>query len=94
MTTRRSLPKGVEKYSQSPVFKAGQVPERLQKSHTTKEGVYGRLVVSAGEVEFFLTGQTAPLAVIKPGDAFIILPREEHFVRVSEDAEFCVEFCK
>ena len=94
MSAKRSLPEGVEKYAESPLFTAGKVPESLQKSHSTKEGTYARLVVTAGEVQYFKVGEKTPLSTIKTGDAFIILPAEEHFVKVTDDAEFFLEFCR
>ncbi len=94
MTVKRSLPDGVKKYAESPLFTAGKVPESLQKSHSTKTGTYARLIVTAGEVQYFLVGEKTPVSIIKPNDVFIILPEEEHFVQVSDDAEFFLEFCR
>lgn len=94
MSQLRELPKGVEPYAQSPLFKAGEVPESLQKSHRTKKGTYARLVVKAGTVTYYVTGQDLPVASIGVGDDFIILPDEEHFVKVTDDAEFFLEFCR
>ncbi len=94
MPAKRSLPEGVKKYAESPLFVAGKVPESLQKSHSTKEGTYARLVVTAGEVQYFVVGQNDPLATIRVGDTFVILPAEEHFVQVTDDAEFFLEFCR
>lgn len=94
MPATRSLPDGVEKYAESPLFAAGKVPDSLQKSHSTKEGTYARLVVTAGQVQYFLVGQSEPVATISADDTFIILPAEEHFVQVTDDAEFYLEFCR
>ncbi|WP_299153750.1 DUF1971 domain-containing protein [uncultured Tateyamaria sp.] len=94
MPAIRSLPDGVEKYAESPLFAAGKVPESLQKSHSTKEGTYARLIVTAGQVQYFLVGESTPVATLDVGDTFIILPAEEHFVQVTDDAEFYLEFCR
>ncbi len=94
MSVKRSLPAGIEKYAESPLFTAGKVPESLQKLHSTKVGTYARLIVTAGEVQYFLVGEKTPVTTIKVGDEFIILPAEEHYVQVTDDAEFFLEFCR
>ncbi len=94
MSVNRSLPEGVEKYGQSPHFTAGKVPESLKQAHSTKDGTYARLVVTAGEVQYFLVGEKTPVSTITAGDKFVILPTEEHFIQVTDDAEFFLEFCR
>ena len=94
MNETRALPDGVEKYAESPLFSAETVPASLQRAHRTKDGTYGRLKVIEGAVSYYLTDQDAPLATIRAGSDFVILPTEEHFVRVSDDVRFLVEFCR
>jgi len=94
MQDNRTLPAGIEKYAQSPVFSSESVPDSLLASHSTKGGTYGRIVVTKGAVAYFLKGSDEPLAQIHAGETFVILPTEEHFVRLTSDAEFLVEFCR
>ena len=94
MTEDRRLPEGAAPYSKTATFTAQTVPQKLTNAHNTKPGVYGRLNVNRGEVSYYLDGQEAPLAVVSAGETFIILPQEWHFVQLSDDAEFFVEFLK
>ena len=94
MTVSRALPDGVEPYGSSPVFTSKSVPKALLSAHTTKEGVWGRLNVLAGTVQYFLEGQTEPLAIVEKDKPWIINPAEVHFIKPSSDAEFHIEFCR
>lgn len=94
MRTIRELPDGVKPYASSPVFDFKSVPDKLLKAHMTKDGVWGRLNVMEGTVEYFLEGQTEPIANIERNKPWIIMPTELHYVRLSQDAKFQVEFCR
>jgi len=94
MTDDRKLPEGAAPYSRTAKFTADTVPDKLTHAHNTKPGVWGRLTVIQGAVRYFLEGEDEPLATVSAGETFIIRPEEWHYVRLSDDAEFFVEFCK
>ncbi|MCR9247216.1 MAG: DUF1971 domain-containing protein [bacterium] len=81
----------------SPRFDANTVPAMLLQDHSTATGVWGRLVVHAGTVEFFEVngsggdgdGSGSPVAA---GESLWIAPEHRHRVTPSADAEFEVEF--
>ena len=84
----------VSPYFRTATFTGESVPDKFTKAHSTKGSVWGRLNVLSREVGYHLKGQDAPLAVIAAGETFVILPEEWHYVRLSEDASFFVEFCR
>lgn len=90
----RVLPEDAEAYRQTKVFTSRTVPRGILAQHSTKAGTWGLIHVRAGEVQYFLEGETSPLATVCAGSSFVVLPEEVHFVRLSEDAEFSVEFHK
>ena len=90
----RNLPDGVEPYALSPVFTRDTIPNKLTRVHETKGGVYGRIQVSRGIVRYHLEDDNEPLAEIHEGENWVILPTERHFVVLSKDAEFHIEFCR
>ena len=94
MGTSRALPDDAESYRQTKVFTAQTVPRSLLAQHSTKAGTWGLIHVHAGRVEYFLEGEETPLATVPTGSSFVVLPQEVHFVRLSDDAEFSVEFHK
>lgn len=88
----RTLPDGLEQYAKTKQFTHETLPKSIAEEHNTKEGVWGHLRVLKGEVQYFLAGQDSPLATIQAPGSFVILPTELHYVKLSQDAEFFVEF--
>ena len=88
------LPEGLVNYSQTPVFTAQNVPEKLTSVHNTKAGLWGKLVVITGGVDYFIPSQSESPAHLQKGDIGIIEPGVDHYVRLSDDASFKVEFYK
>ncbi len=70
------------------------VPGKLLDVHDLKAGTWGRLNVKSGEIDYFLDGEDKPLAHLKTGDTFIILPEEKHYIDISDDAVFFIEFLR
>jgi len=94
MNTRHDLPEGVKPYASSAVFTSTSVPKNLLNAHATKDGVWGRLNILEGTVQYFLQGQSEPLAILHKNDSWIIFPTELHFIQPSKEAEFQIEFCR
>lgn len=88
----RALPEGLENYARTKEFTHDTLPKSIAEMHNTKEGVWGRLNVLRGEVQYFLSGDDSPLATIHGPGSFVILPTERHYVRMSKDAAIFVEF--
>ncbi|MEM7540049.1 MAG: DUF1971 domain-containing protein [Pseudomonadota bacterium] len=87
------LPDGLTRYKTTPAFTEETVPKGLLKDHQTAAGVWGKLVVSHGEIEFVVTeaGQERTL-VASPQRSIHILPAAKHHVRVTGPVTFAVEF--
>lgn len=86
------LPEGVEPYARSPSFTKSTVPQKLLAVHDLKVGAWGRLNVVAGTVTYFIVGQNEGRD-IEEGNVHIIPPQEQHYISLSQDAEFFIEFC-
>jgi tellurite resistance-related uncharacterized protein len=84
------LPPGVVEYRRTPTFTEHTVPAGLLKSHTTKAGVWGRIVVEEGALWLRVDGETLRLV---PGVVGIALPEQEHEVAPDGAVRFHVEFC-
>ncbi len=84
------FPKDAVKYSQSPVFTEETIPAALQRDHYTKEGVWGRIVVTSGALVYTRINQ--PAHTIHAGETAIIFPEELHHVAADGTVEFQVEF--
>ena len=92
MTEERFLPDDVAASGKTPLFTNESVPDKILTHHELQAGTWGLLTVEAGTVSFFRQGEDTPVAVISSKKPFVILPEEVHYVRLSEDARFFVEF--
>lgn len=86
-----NLPDSVAKYSQSRVFTETTTPANFQKHHTTRPGVWGRLVLESGSLTFVWATTDKPLN-LSAGDTVIIPPETPHRVTLSGPVAFLVEF--
>ncbi len=87
-------PAGLVKYSETPVFTDKTVPTKLTSEHNTKPGVWGRLVLLDGALDYIVPGMPEKSVSLTKGDHAIIEPQVIHFVTPHEGAAFRVEFYK
>jgi tellurite resistance-related uncharacterized protein len=64
----------------------------LLKSHTTKESVWGEIVVVAGRVLYVIESEEDASFVLRLGVTGTIAPLVPHHVEPEEDARFFVRF--
>ena len=88
----QSFPEWLQKYSETPVFTAETVPQKLTEDHDTKPGVWGKLVVLEGALDYVLSGPPMETQRLSAGHFGLIEPGVSHFVRPDRDAVFKVEF--
>jgi len=84
------FPAGLQKYSQSPMFTEATIPGALQKDHSTKASVWGKIVVSRGALIYIRDGQSPQ--TVQAGETATIFPEEKHHVTPSGEVTFQVEF--
>ena len=87
-----NLPDDVRKYSETPVYSEQTVPDKLTAEHDLKAGVWGKLCVIAGRLDYHVPGEPDLKRAIKTGEHVVIEPRQVHFVRPIGDVQFKVEF--
>jgi tellurite methyltransferase len=85
------MPNGVAPYKRTPTFSFETVPAGLTRDHATKEGVWGKIHVVAGRLEYNVPSQSVLLA-LSAGETAIVEPTILHKVTLSPEAEFFVEF--
>ncbi len=86
------IPDGFVKYSESPVFTQDTVPAKLQKDHDTKAGVWGKLIVSEGALDYVLAEFPNEMNRVAKGEHIIIEPTVLHHVKLAGDVKFQLEF--
>ena len=86
------MPPDVEKYGETAVFSEQTVPEKLLNNHNTKAGVWGRIVVLEGALDYIINGSPERTQRLTPGVFGAIAPQELHRVAPVGAVRFKVEF--
>lgn len=90
-----ALPDGLEPYRRTALFTEVTVPAGLLKDHTTKQGTWGVIHVSAGQLRYRITDpRREPSETLLSGNAApgIVEPTILHHVEPVGPVQFCVEF--
>jgi tellurite methyltransferase len=88
-----ALPAEARAYRRTATFDEATVPGALRRDHSTKPGVWGRIVVEQGELEYRL-GAPSRVFVLTPERFGVIAPTELHQVRPLGRVRFVVEFLR
>lgn len=88
------IPEAAAEYKRTAIFDATTVPTGLRKSHTTKAGVWGQIVVLEGRVLYVIENEEGASFVLRPGVAGAIAPEAPHHVEPYEGARFFVRFLR
>lgn len=91
---KQNLPQGLVKYAETPEFTEKTVPDKLTAEHDTKPGVWGKLIVKKGALDYIVPGPPLMRARIESGDFGVIAPQVKHRVKITEPVVFQVEFYK
>ena len=86
------VPDGLVKYFESEVFTEKTAPERLLTLHDTKPGVWARIVVLEGCLDYVVPGLPERNRRLETGDYGVIRPTEPHRVELLGKVSFKLEF--
>jgi tellurite resistance-related uncharacterized protein len=87
------LPPGTTHVRTTPWFNEDDVPAGLLEAHQIAAGVWGRLVVDRGRLQFRFEDEDEPATVtLGPGDAIVIPPVRLHHIELVGPVRFAVEF--
>lgn len=87
------IPADARVYRRTPEFTEATVPHGLQHQHSTKPGVWGRIVIVEGSLIYRVlpAGTTTTLSPTRPG---VVEPEVRHEVEVQGPVRFYVEFLR
>ena len=88
------LPESAKEYARTATFDTTTTPAALRKSHTTKDDVWGEIVVLEGRVLYVVENEADASFVLRPGVPGAIAPGAPHHVDPYEDARFYVRFLR
>lgn len=86
------LPEGLRKHGETRTFDETSVPAKLLDLHDTKPGVWGRLVVEDGALDYIVPGPPEVIERISAGGFGVIEPTVLHRVAPCGSVRFRVEF--
>ena len=78
-------------YKKTPVFTEATLPDGLRREHTTKPGVWARIVVTEGELRYVVDALERVFD-LAPGRDGVVAPEVPHRVEPRGAVRFFVEF--
>ncbi len=90
----KDLPGDVKTYKRTDTFTENTVPAGLLKSHNTKAGVWGKIVVLEGELRYRILEPQVEDVVLTVDRFGVVEPQVLHEVLPLGKVSFYVEFLK
>ncbi len=87
----KSLPDNVVAYKRTPEFDQNSVPTGLLNNHQTKEGVWGKIVVMSGKLQYTIQQPFEEIA-LDSNKYGVVEPTVLHQVKPMGPVRFYVEF--
>lgn len=87
-----SVPAGLVKFYESKVFTEKTVPRKLKTLHDTKPGIWARIVVLEGCLDYVVPDSPERSRRLETGDYGVIRPTEPHRVELPGEVRFKLEF--
>lgn len=89
---RSEIPLGYEPYRRTPDFDENSVPEALLRCHATKRGVWARIHITRGSIDYYVHAPFSRRKRLTPTSPGVVLPEVEHHIAPSGEVSFFVEF--
>lgn len=86
------MPAGLQLARTTEVFDRDSAPAGLLRAHRIAEGVWGRLVVHTGRLNFVFDDDPDHPFDVGAGDSVVIPPGRRHHVELGGPVTFVVEF--
>jgi tellurite resistance-related uncharacterized protein len=88
----KTLPKNVTAYKKTPDFDELSIPKGLLNAHQTKEGVWGKIVILEGQLQYTINGPTIEVVLLTEDSYGVVEPEIFHDVKPLGKVRFYVEF--
>ena len=88
----KKLPDNVKAYKKTPVFTEETVPAGLLNDHNTKTGVWGKIVIIEGELEYTIQEPDVEIVVLHSNSHGVVEPTIRHHIKPMGKVQFYVEF--
>ncbi|MDF1693245.1 MAG: DUF1971 domain-containing protein [Zhongshania sp.] len=90
----KHLPENVVAYKRTSEFNEDTIPSGLLNDHSTKESVWGKIVVLDGKLQYTINEPESEVVVLDENIFGVVEPKVLHSVKPLGKVRFYVEFCK
>ena len=88
----KQIPDNAQAYKRTPEFNQDTVPKGLLNEHQTKEGVWGKIVVLEGQLQYTINEPEVEVIMLDQDNFGVVEPTILHQVKPIGDIRFYVEF--
>jgi len=88
------IPDGFVEYKRTKIFDQESIPAGLQRAHTTKRGVWGRIHCRSGRLTYVVEPPLQARFELGPDRPGIVVPEVRHWVSPEGTVSFFVAFFK
>lgn len=89
---RGELPEGFAPYRRTATFSEDSIPPGLLREHSTKAGVWARIIVEQGQLQLREASKPEVSRLLRGGEAALMAPEVTHQVEPGGVVRFHVEF--
>lgn len=89
----KQIPNNVVSYNATPVFDETTIPVGLLKDHTTKEGVWGKIIITKGKLLYCIYDTQEEIS-LDTNHYGVIEPNTLHHIQPLGEVKFQIEFYK
>jgi tellurite resistance-related uncharacterized protein len=90
----KEIPANITSYKKTPEFDESSIPKGLLKAHQTKEGVWGKIIIVEGRLEYKINEPETEIVILDKNKYGVIEPTIFHEVKAIGEVIFYVEFYK
>lgn len=87
-----TIPENAVAYKTVGPWVANKIPKMLLKKHNTKEGVWAKLEILSGSVQYYLCDSDADPITLTPEQFGVSEPQVWHYIEPTDDAEIQITF--
>jgi len=88
----KSLPINAKEYKRTPTFTEDTIPKGLLRSHTTKAGTWGKIVIEEGKLLYRILEPEIEEVQLSTDKFGVVEPQVPHEVQALGKVKFHVEF--
>lgn len=90
----KNLPENLVHYKSTATFDENSVPAGLLKDHQTQAGIWGKIVIESGRLEYTIYSDPQEVLELSHNRFGVVEPEIKHHVKPLGQVRFHVEFFK